>query len=547
MAEAALDGEHLSLFDVVLTNRKQLDGFGPQSTCTLQFGEVGAETLVSVVPITVVSGKLLAAVLFLTWHKTPARRILPRDGLARPILVQVSVAPDISAGSAEAEEVVVKAWIGFLSAELAATGTVGALEEEHEVACFGEEAGVRVQLPEEALVNIADEHFGFVTAESGAAGEVGVAASRAKKKSKDDPQEARLRMLEAAMEEIRSSLASLQPKANSSGAAAQPFRGSAVESLPPPLPVYPGLDASAVAAARAAGLPEDQLAKLAAAAGHKPALQEARKRMPQPTNVLSETEDEDKEAALGIGGEGEAGGATQPVVERAVVQLAKIVKNMQKDKSTRSGLEGILDRAEGSSSIDSAGGQTSGTRGKAAAYKKLKAALQDNPEWLFTNVEALMDEDFMLVRAAPGSSHQPTTSRAWVEQRSKLLHFQSAIRATWLLAGIHDALKGRTSGRRESTRCSQPLGLRSGCPGQWKLATSPGALSGVGSAIQLLPEQEGSGLRRASLVAAGGREDSRPLPVEAERQRCLHGKQKAAQQHKPQRPPIREACHRARN
>ena len=171
--------------------------------------------------------------------------------------------------------------------------------------------------------------------------------------------------------------------------------------------------------------------------------------------MLSESEEEEDATALGIGGDGEQLGS-QPAVERAVVQLAKIVAIMQKEKSSKSGLEGILEKAEGGGSADSSGAQSGGSRGKAAAFKKLKAALQENPEWLYSNVEALMDEDFNLVRAAPGVSHQPTTTRAWLEHRSKLLHFQSSVRAAWLIGGIHDALKG---GRVAEARARSALAI----------------------------------------------------------------------------------------
>lgn len=220
--------------------------------------------------------------------------------------------------------------------------------------------------------------------------------------------------------------------------------------------VYPGLDPAAVAAAGAAGFPEEQLAKLAAVAGKPPNLKEAPRKVQKPKNVLSESEaEEEDEAALGIGGEG--GSADRPpAVERAVLQLAKIVSAMQKEKSSKSGLEGILEKAEGGGSGELGGVQAGGPRSKAAAFKKLKAALQENPEWLYSNVESLMDEDFTLVRAAPGASHQPTTTRAWLEHRSKLLHFQSSVRAAWLIAGIHDALK---EGRVAEARARSALAI----------------------------------------------------------------------------------------
>ena len=454
-SEEGMEGEALSLFDVVLT-REQTPGEGLTESfrCRLRFGEAGAETSVSVVPITVVAGKLLAAVPFLTWHRTPSRRILPRGGLSRPVLVEVAVPLEAEEGGVEDQAgVSVKAWIGFLSEELALAGVVGDPEEDTEIAEFGEEVGLAVHLPESALLAIADEHFSFVTAESGAP-EPHRKAERAGKPK--DSYDVRIGKLEEAFAEVQESLVGLpdlvktvrESVARKSGPGPSgPAKSGAV--------IYPGLDPSAVAAARAAGFPEDQLAKLAAAAGKQPTLKEAPKRAQRPTNVLSESEEEEDAAALGIGGDGEQLGS-QPAVERAVVQLAKIVATMQKEKSGKSGLEGILEKAEGGGSADSSGVQGGGSRGKAGAFKKLKAALQENPEWLYSNVEALMDEDFMLVRAAPGVSHQPTTTRAWLEHRSKLLHFQSSVRAAWLIGGIHDALKG---GRVAEARARSALAI----------------------------------------------------------------------------------------
>ena len=83
-----------------------------------------------------------------------------------------------------------------------------------------------------------------------------------------------------------------------------------------------------------------------------------------------------------------------PPVERAVIQLTKLVENLAKSHQNKPGLEGILERAEhGSAAEGSSAGQTSSCS-KSAAYKKLKAALVENPEWIWTNIEALMEEDF---------------------------------------------------------------------------------------------------------------------------------------------------------
>ena len=208
-SDDSVGGEALSLFDVVLTREQTPGEESPESfRCRLRFGEAGAETSVSVVPITVVAGKLLAAVPFLTRHKTPARRILLRSGLSRPVLVEFDVPVDTEDGAEEPATVKVKAWIGFLSEELSMTGEVGDPEEDTVIAEFGEEAGLAVHLPEDALISLADEHFAFVTAESGAAGPRHSSGrhSSGRRQEHRDSYEARIEKLEAAFAEVRESL-----------------------------------------------------------------------------------------------------------------------------------------------------------------------------------------------------------------------------------------------------------------------------------------------------------------------------------------------------
>ena len=167
------------------------------------------------------------------------------------------------------------------------------------------------------------------------------------------------------------------------------------------------------------------------------------------TNVLSESE-EDEEDELIPGEEEEEKG---PAVERAVVQLTRLVSTMQAEKKKkRSGLEAILERADSGGGGE--GGATSGTgRSKAGAYKKLKEALVKAPEWLYKNIEQRMEDDFHVSRSAPGAAERVTSTRAWIEHRSKLQHYPSTIRTAWIVGGIHDCLRaGRVSEAR--ARCA---------------------------------------------------------------------------------------------
>ena len=67
-----------------------------------------------------------------------------------------------------------------------------------------------------------------------------------------------------------------------------------------------------------------------------------------------------------------------------------------------------------------------------------------------------MGEDFALVRSSPALTGLPVSSRGWVEHRSRLDPYPSAIRPMWILAAIHDCLK---DGRHDEARARAALGL----------------------------------------------------------------------------------------
>ena len=140
-------------------------------------------------------------------------------------------------------------------------------------------------------------------------------------------------------------------------------------------------------------------------------------------------------------------------IEQAVLQLTKLVRTFAGDKARGRDLNSILDRAEtgGTEGVANAGG-----RSKAAAYRTLKACLQESPAVLYEAIEAAMGEDFALVRSSPALTGLPVSSRGWVEHRSRLGPYPSAIRPMWILAAIHDCLK---DGRHDEARARAALGL----------------------------------------------------------------------------------------
>lgn len=216
-----------------------------------------------------------------------------------------------------------------------------------------------------------------------------------------------------------------------------------------------GLDPGVASAARDAGITEEQLRKLGSLMMKPNRMVEAARGegVPRRKTALSESEDEE-EAAEDTAGEDAAG--AKPI-EKAVLQLTKLMATMAKPSRKKGGLEGILERIDaGGTGGDGGPASSSGGRSKAAAYLKLKEALRSHPSWIYQSIEGQMEEDFSAVRSQPGSTSVVTTSRAWVEHRSRIGHFPSTIRAAWLLAGVHDSLKNQEFDQARARCC---LGL----------------------------------------------------------------------------------------
>ena len=406
--------------------------------CHLRFSIASEECFCHVIPITVQNGRLLVAVPSSAWHRTVARRYLPANGLSK--FVSVAVAVDKRGDEPPALDTV-KVWVGYLNDELIACGEVGGSDEPG-VASFGDDLNVEVRPSVEALFAVANEQFGFFTAPS-AGGEEDLS-----------PIHGRIAQLEAGVEDIRKTLAALPAQLASFGGVAPlppkdirpgEARGlSARGATPKKAAVQPdlkGLDPGVVTAARQAGVPEDQLRKLSALLVKPNQMQDFVQPSGRKRNVLSESEaeeDEDVEA------DGEVGGAetgnTAPI-EKAVLQLSKLVRVMAEKRGpgSKSGFDGIFERIEtaGEPSSSSSGGG----RSKALAYKKLKAALIEKPDWISSAVEELMNENFSALRQAPGLGAVPCTARGWLEHRSKLLHYPATIRFGWTIAGILDSLR----------------------------------------------------------------------------------------------------------
>ena len=409
----------------------------------------------AIVLITKVQDRYLVAVPQELWSRRTAERLLPHRALERPVLCEVAVAlTDKPVVMVDGE--VMKLWIGFLAqsleGRLAELGDGDTVDYSVEYVDVGDH---QERIPfGQALAELAEDQFAFHSA-----GEVLSAGSAG-----DALVEKWMAVLEESLGTMQEALQQLLARQESQDIGGpQPLPGpSGSRGGPTPKKVprktraavaeggdLPGLDPSVVQSARMAGVAESQLRSLSHLMTKNTKMQDqpamkAKQKKPKAVNVLSESEEEDAgggeaEEVEVEEGEVETGGSSSTTpVERAVLQLTRIVDSMAKKPAKD--LEALLDGAEGGSGEL---GATAGGMGKskAAAYKRLRAALTENPSYVFQTIEDLMDADFLQSRTAPGALHQATSSRAWVEHRSKVLNYPSSVRAIWALAAIHDCLK----------------------------------------------------------------------------------------------------------
>lgn len=410
----------------------------------------------AVILITKVQSRYLIAVPKNLWSRQAAQRLLPARTLERPVLCEVAVALADRPG-AVLEDETMKLWIGVLAkAQEGRLSELGDGDEVDHAIAFSDVEDHEERIPfGQALADLAEDHFAFHSA-----------GERMSDGSGGDLVEKRMAILEenmGAMQEALTKLVSLQDQ---SRIGEQPHSGGLPVSGIGPTPTakkvprkpkgapadggdLPGLDPAVVQSARMAGVAESQLRSLSHLLAKNTRMQDQpapkqRVRKAKAVDVLSESEDEEAGAEAEIAeaveeqdGRDPAASSSNPM-EKAVLQLTRIVDSMARKPSKD--LEALLDGAEGGSGEL---GATAGGMGKskAAAYKRLRAALTENPSYIYQTVEDLMDADFLQSRTAPGAMHQATSSRAWVEHRSKVLNFPSSVRAIWSLAAIHDCLK----------------------------------------------------------------------------------------------------------
>lgn len=397
---------------------------GGEVNYNYQVGVLEAEDAsyqVAIVAVAEVDQRILVAVPEQAWHRKKQKRLLPSGALQKVVSVMVPGCLDDNREVPE-DQPSFKIWLGLLAREF------------EELTDFGREASVSTRFPvredgldnlpyAQSLVEIAKDHFTFLTAESG--GGIQTEANV----------DQRLGLLEEGLKAIQASLERMQPSV-----AAAP-RPSALKSTPkavPKKPQTPAMDPQVARQALAAGVSPAALDEMAAVLGLPPGLPQpsATPRVKINDPVESEEEEEMEEILDGkVGGSGSA-----DPMQKAVLQLSHIITKMSQDKKrqTDKNIESILDRAESGSVV---GGESSSGRSKAAALRRLRNTLVQRPELIYQALEARMAEDWGLQGNVPGGARGAVSARGWAEHRSRVQAFPSSIRSMWALCGVWDALR----------------------------------------------------------------------------------------------------------
>lgn len=141
---------------------------------------------------------------------------------------------------------------------------------------------------------------------------------------------------------------------------------------------------------------------------------------------------------------------------------------LQRRKKGKS-IDHILDRAEsGSLSATS-----SSTRTKSAALRTLQGLLVKDPKLIYQSLEQHLQEDWELGGSQPGVLVNTITARGWLEHRSRVQSYPSAIRPAWMIAGIWDSvMQNKPDEARARAGLSLAMLDQQGCDaGNWLIAS----------------------------------------------------------------------------
>lgn len=441
-------GVQLRQCTVVTGERRQPDPDFPVGNFEIESDEGIAPTLCAIIAVAEIEGKVACAVPASAWHRKVAKRILPLGAIEKAVSVTVDFVDrskaegeDPSAGSA-------KVWFAYLARAFEESMVFEAEDEEIELDILFDPAGAFVLPTAESLVAAAELHFHFVSAASE------VPAAEAAAPGVDQ----RLAELEKSVSAIAQNLKDLVgAKAGAVSAKAKPAAAPKAQSCAPQAPPglgaaesgYPGADPEVVRAARAAGVPEAQIAEMVRVVTRgRPKLADlpAKTKKAKVPNPLSESEDEVPEEEVG-----DAAAVAQDPIATAVTKLTQIASQLVGDKKKDKSLDALLDGAGTAGSTEASSVPSS--RKYAAVLRALRSALRTQPQAIYQVVEQNMEADFMVRNQMPGSAPVGVSARAWLEMRSRVQGFQTPVRLLWGVAGVLDALRSNAVGEARARCC----------------------------------------------------------------------------------------------
>ena len=493
--------------------------------------ELGVSSSIAVIAIGEIDKRVLVAFPQEAWHRTLAKRRLPHGSFLKAVPASVGFCDRRSNLAEEVDNK--KIWIGFLSPAAEDRVVFPEGEEYPEPDIAFDPSSPEILPIAKDLREVVERLFQFTSATSGGEWHAPQSASTF---------DQRMVALETTVSEIAESLKNLttdqganhrkpalrKPEVTFAPTSKAPSMAAAASSMAPPpglqAPIVAGLDLEVVQSARQAGIPEQQIVEMAKLASRgKPRMQDLpeKRGRPKVSNPLSESEDEETEAAED---ENQGGGDAGKLVT-AVSQLTKIASHLTKQKNRNKDLDSLLDGAGSAHSTDSSSIPSS--RRYAAALRALRKMLRDRPKDIYEAVEANMEADFQVRTQMPGSEAVAVSARAWLELRSnpKLWHSCEACMGGCRGDGLLEA--GIGSGGKSEVR-SPPRSWRSTVGGPRQLDSGSGNPPGGVSSIRCLqpsPVAHGDG---APSHPSYRRQMDRPLCAEDQRLRFLSREEEEA-------------------
>ena len=444
--EAEIDGETLTPRDCAAVGEGFLDPLCP--LCLLPCGddELGAPVSVHCLVVGEVQGKLMICLPAAAWHRTIARRTVPKGFLSKVVAAEVAAAA-LGDRANEIAGVTVRVWLGFCEGDAEATLLVS---DSAPSVCFGTTPAGEVLVPlVEALAELWQNQV---------ASAPGATPLHTASEGESQPLLERLAALERSVSSLTSAMAQARPDATGPpGASAKarstmhPKRPASAKpagaaQLDPAGGLYPGLDRGVVAAALAAGVETTALTEMSRMVTSSPLLRlrtegaKASTQAKHPT-PLDESEEEGHEelpdtehqpAPAAVPAESAAGSAE--AFAQAMVRCLDTYTG--KASSARSTLDRALE-AGGGGSLD---GSLNGGRRSAAARRALREALVTAPQEISNLIEAAMAED--MSASTPGAgAPQLSSTRGWLEHRSRIQAYPTMVHLTWAIAGALDCIR----------------------------------------------------------------------------------------------------------